>query len=141
MSPHDSLEAAIAWSVDQLPGEDRALLLRLWPFDSGFTWEAAAAVHPPGVDGAVLAKLASLVDRSVLTAEMSSGHVRYRLLETIRRHCRATDPDPAGTAAAHAEWARAFVAGRVPLLDGPRLGGAVHELAAELAKSPGRDRP
>ncbi|MEV5879766.1 BTAD domain-containing putative transcriptional regulator [Streptomyces sp. NPDC052101] len=88
VSPHDSLVAAIAWSVDRLPDTERALLLRLWPFDGGFSWQAAAAVCPADADGAVFAGLAALVDRSVLSADVSSAHVRYRLLETIRRHCR-----------------------------------------------------
>ncbi|WP_159046430.1 BTAD domain-containing putative transcriptional regulator [Streptomyces sp. MMG1121] len=133
LSPHDSLVAAIAWSVDQLSDEERMLLLRLWPFDGGFSWQAAAAVGPADADGAVFAGLAALVDRSVLTADVSSGQVRYRLLETIRRYCRDVDPDRDATLEAHAEWVRCFVAGQAPLLTGPRLGEAVHVLAGELA--------
>ncbi|SOB88818.1 BTAD domain-containing putative transcriptional regulator [Streptomyces sp. 1331.2] len=133
VSPHDSLVAAIAWSVDQLPATDRALLLRLWPFDGGFSWEAAESVRPVDADGAVFAGLAALVDRSVLTAEVSSGHVRYRLLETVRRYCREADTDRAATLRAHAGWVRSFVAEQASLLDGPRYTEAVQVLAGELA--------
>ncbi|MEU8695727.1 BTAD domain-containing putative transcriptional regulator [Streptomyces sp. NPDC048665] len=133
VSPHDSLSAAIAWSVDQLPDEERMLLVRLWPFDGGFSWQAAAAVGPADADGAVFAGLAALVDRSVLTADVSCGQVRYRLLETIRRYCRDIDPDRDATREAHAEWVRSFVAGQAPLLTGPRSGQATHALAGELA--------
>ncbi|OIJ90356.1 hypothetical protein BIV25_32065 [Streptomyces sp. MUSC 14] len=133
VSPHDSLATAIAWSVDQLPDGERALLLRLWPFDGGFSWQAAAAVRPAGADGAVFAGLAALVDRSVLTADVSSGQVRYRLLETVRRYCRAIDPDRAATLRAHAEWARSFAAEQASLLTGPRYREAVHALAGELS--------
>ncbi|WP_158917851.1 AfsR/SARP family transcriptional regulator [Streptomyces broussonetiae] len=133
VSPHHSLVAAIGWSIEQLPDRERALLLRLWPFDGGFCWQAAASVRPADTDQAVFAGLAALVDRSVLTADVSSGHVRYRLLETIRRHCRAIDPDRAATLRAHAEWVRSFVAEQALLFTGPRFSEAVHALAGELA--------
>ncbi|MEC3914437.1 AfsR/SARP family transcriptional regulator [Nocardia sp. CDC160] len=131
LSPHASLSAAIAWSVDQLDAADRRLLLRLWPFEDGFTWEAAAAVSPG--DTAVLAGLAGLVDRSVLVADTGSGFARYRMLETIRIYCRGIDPDPAATRAAHARWVRALAVEQAALLTGPRSGEAARTLSAELA--------
>ncbi|MFE3188211.1 BTAD domain-containing putative transcriptional regulator [Nocardia sp. NPDC059240] len=132
ISPHPSLAAAIGWSIDQLPEVDRSLLLRLWPFDGGFDWHAAEFVRDPGTGAAVFASLATLVDRSVLTADVSSGRARYRLLETIRRHCRELDPDPAGSLAAHANWVRGLIADQVALLAGPRLPEAMRTLALEL---------
>ncbi|MEC3953841.1 BTAD domain-containing putative transcriptional regulator [Nocardia sp. CDC153] len=131
LSPHASLSAAIAWSVDQLDAADRRLLLRLWPFEDGFTWEAAAAVSPG--DTAVLASLAGLVDRSVLVADTGSGFARYRMLETIRIYCRGIDPDPTATRAAHARWVRALAVEQAALLTGPRSGEAARTLSAELA--------
>jgi len=133
ISPHSSLDAAIGWSIDQLADVDRALLLRLWPFEDGFTWQAAGAVQRPGADIAVLAILASLVDRSVLTADVSSGTARYRMLETVRRYCRDADPDQAVTQQAHADWVRTLVADQASLFSGPRFGDAIRTLAAELA--------
>jgi len=131
LSPHVSLEAAIAWSVDQLDDADRRLLLRLWPFEDGFTWDAAAAVSPSGT--AVLAGLAGLVDRSVLTADTASGHARYRMLETIRIYCRGIDPEPDATREAHAQWVRTLAVEQAALLTGPRSGEATRTLIAELA--------
>ncbi|GAB2529685.1 BTAD domain-containing putative transcriptional regulator [Nocardia heshunensis] len=132
ISPHPSLQAAIGWSIDQLSEVDRSLLLRLWPFDGGFDWHAAEFVRDPGTGAAVFASLAALVDRSVLTADVSSGRARYRLLETIRRYCRELDPDPAGSRAAQADWARGLIADQVALLAGPRLPEAMRTLALEL---------
>ncbi|MEU4930746.1 BTAD domain-containing putative transcriptional regulator [Streptomyces yokosukanensis] len=133
VSPHDSLVAAIAWSVEQLPDAERAFLLRLWPFDGGFPWQAASAVRPAGADGAVFAGLAALVDRSVLTADVSGEPVRYRLLETVRRYCRDIDADRAGTLRAHAAWVRSFVVDQTSLFAGARFSEAVRTLAGELA--------
>ncbi|MGW4245184.1 AfsR/SARP family transcriptional regulator [Nocardia sp. NPDC004722] len=132
ISPHPSLTAAIGWSVEQLTDVDRSLLLRLWPFGGGFDWHAAEFVRDAGGGAAVFASLAALVDRSVLTADVSSGRARYRLLETIRRHCRELDPDPAASMAAHADWARGLIADQVALFAGPRLPEAMRTLALEL---------
>ncbi|WP_238847442.1 AfsR/SARP family transcriptional regulator [Nocardia arthritidis] len=130
LSPHDSLGAAIEWSIDLLDSADRALLLRLWPFEGGFTWQAVESVRTDR-GGAVLAGLAALVDRSVLTVDLGSG--RYRLLETIRRHCRDADPDPTASLAAHAVWVRELARGQAALLTGPRSSSAAALLAAEMA--------
>ncbi|WP_406232012.1 hypothetical protein [Nocardia sp. NBC_01009] len=65
---------------------DKALLLGLWPFEGGFTWQAAEAVAES--DAAALANLAALVDRSVVTVETSSGTARYRISETVRHYWR-----------------------------------------------------
>jgi predicted ATPase/DNA-binding SARP family transcriptional activator len=131
ISPHVSLDAAIRWSVDQLDEPDRALLLRLWPFEGGFSWQAAEAIQ--GTPGATLSMLAGLVGRSLITVDRSAHPIRYRMLETIRRHCRFADPDPAGTQAAHAGWVRQLVADNALLLFGARVGQAHQAIDAELA--------
>lgn len=131
ISPHASLNAAIGWSVDRLAPDDRAFLVRLWPFEGGFTWQAAMAVQPPEHrDRAVLAVLAALVDCSVISADVTTRPTRYRLLETVRRYCHDLDPDPADTEAAHAAWVRDLITGFVA--GGPflRVGGP---LDTELA--------
>jgi len=134
LTSHASLHAAIGWSVDQLRPPDRALLLRLWPFEGGFSWDAAEAVQPRDAGGhAVLAVLASLVNRSVITAETSARPARYRMLETIRRYCRDADPDLAATERAHAAWVADLVAEQTALLTGPHAGQGYRALATELA--------
>ncbi|HEX4359007.1 MAG TPA: BTAD domain-containing putative transcriptional regulator [Pseudonocardia sp.] len=133
LTAHATLHAAIEWSVDLLGAADRAMLLRLWPFEGGFSWQAAEAVQPPGAVGSpVLATLASLVDRSVVLADTDTAPARYRLLETVRSYCREADPDPAATQAAHAVWVRAFAAEQINLVVGPRAGAAFRALSAEL---------
>ncbi|MBF6127646.1 AfsR/SARP family transcriptional regulator [Nocardia brasiliensis] len=132
LSRHTGLEAAIGWSVDHLSPADRAMLLRLWPFEGGFTWQAAESVRPVETAAGVLATLAALLDRSVVTADLGPGGPRYRLLETMRRYCRDHDPDPAATREAHAAWVREFVAAQTAVLTGHGAGPAYRALAAEL---------
>ncbi|HEX4250806.1 MAG TPA: BTAD domain-containing putative transcriptional regulator, partial [Pseudonocardia sp.] len=133
LTAHATLHAAIEWSVDLLGEADRAMLLRLWPFEGGFSWQAAEAVQPPGAVGRpVLATLASLVDRSVVMADTDTAPARYRLLETVRSYCREADPEPAATQAAHAAWVRTFAAEQINLVVGPRAGTAFRALSGEL---------
>src|SRR5215510_5605222 len=85
---HQTLRAAIDWSVQLLPGPEQALLARLAVFAGGATLEAAETVC--GGDGigpdAVLELLAALVARSLVVAEEHGPESRYRLLETIRQY-------------------------------------------------------
>ncbi|WP_158647386.1 BTAD domain-containing putative transcriptional regulator [Actinoplanes sp. ATCC 53533] len=126
LAPHATLEAAVAWSVDLLPARDRALLLRLWPFEGGFTLAAAAAV------GSDLEALSSLVTRSVVAADTTVAPTRYRLLGIIRAYCREHDPDPGASRAAHAAWVRALVARAAPELRGERSAHAIRVLNREV---------
>ncbi|MFC0541535.1 AfsR/SARP family transcriptional regulator [Kutzneria chonburiensis] len=105
LTSHANLQAAIAWSVEQLSADDRALLTRLWPFEGGFSLEAAEAVGHSGT----IESLSTLVSRSVVTADTTVTPTRYRLLETIRAYCQEHDPEPAATLDAHARWCRALV--------------------------------
>ncbi|MBB6373918.1 putative ATPase/DNA-binding SARP family transcriptional activator [Pseudonocardia eucalypti] len=133
LSPHATLHSAIAWSVGLLTPADRALLLRLWPFEGGFEWPAADAVQPTGTIGQpVLATLASLVDRSVVQADLGATPTRYRLLFTVRGYCRQADPDPAASREAHARWVRRFVHEQIAHITGPKASSAYRALAAEL---------
>ncbi|AGZ45411.1 BTAD domain-containing putative transcriptional regulator [Actinoplanes friuliensis] len=126
LTPHATLEATVAWSVDLLSVADRALLLRLWPFEGGFTLEAAAAV------GSDLEALSALVTRSVVAADTTVAPTRYRLLEIIRAFCRERDPDPAASRAAHAAWVRALVDRSSKELRGERSARAIRVLNREL---------
>ena len=85
---HQTLRAAIDWSVQLLTAPEQALLGRLAVFAGGCTLEAAEAVCAgDGIDpGAVFGLLASLVARSLVVAEEHGIETRYRLLETIRQY-------------------------------------------------------
>ena len=77
-----TLRAAIDWSHDMLTDEARCLLRRLALFAGGLTLESACSVAGEDDEGATLAALDELVDKSLI--EIDDG--RYRLLETIRQY-------------------------------------------------------
>jgi predicted ATPase/DNA-binding SARP family transcriptional activator len=88
---HQTLRAAIGWSYDLLTPEEQTLFRRLSVFDGGFTLEAAGQVcaGQPLDRGAVVARLASLVDQSLVAADRHpGGGTRYRMLETLREYAR-----------------------------------------------------
>lgn len=133
LQPHATLAAAVAWSVDLLSGPDRAMLLRLWPFEAGFPIDAVEAVRPPVVNVALEA-LSALVTRSVVVADTSTTPCRYRLLETIRTYCRDRDPTPDATREAHARWVRDLAAWAEPeMARGEHAGHVIRVLRRELS--------
>lgn len=83
---HQTLRAAIDWSHDLLPVEERHLLAALSVFAGGFTSDAVAAVCDGGDLVRAQALIERLVDASLVVAETHGGATRYRLLETIREY-------------------------------------------------------
>jgi predicted ATPase len=85
---HKTLRAAIDWSYDLLPDQERALLHRLSVFRGGWTLNAAERVCiGRGIeDWEILDLLASLADKSLIVYEQQEGAGRYRLLEIIRQY-------------------------------------------------------
>ena len=81
---HQTLEATIAWSHDLLGSDERAVLRRLSVFAGSFSLEAAEEVGQGGTASSVLDILTSLVERSFVVREGTSGRARYRLHETMR---------------------------------------------------------
>ncbi|MDT7695974.1 MAG: hypothetical protein QOI75_5341 [Pseudonocardiales bacterium] len=130
LTPHATLRAAIAWSIDQLDAADRALLGRLWPFEGGFTLEAAEAVRT--TDSPTIDSLSTLVTRSVLIADTTTVPSRYRMLRTVRAYCRDHDSDPATTRKVHADWVRDLVERRVAEFTTARAGDAMRNLTLEM---------
>lgn len=124
LAPHQTLEAAVAWSIDLLPAADRAVVLRLWPYEGGFPLSALEDD---------LDALSALVTRSVVVADTSVTPTRYRLLEIVRAYCRQHDPDPAGSRSRHAAWVRELVERLARDLRGTRSGRAIRLLNRELA--------
>jgi predicted ATPase/DNA-binding SARP family transcriptional activator len=131
LTPHATLRAAIAWSIDQLAASDRALLGRLWPFEGGFTLEAAEAVRT--TDAPTIDSLSTLVTRSVLIADTTAVPTRYRMLRTLRAYCRDHDSDPATTRKVHAGWVRDLVDRRVAEFTTGRAGDAMRNLTHEMS--------
>jgi predicted ATPase/DNA-binding winged helix-turn-helix (wHTH) protein len=85
---HRSLAAALDWSYEFLPEQERIILRRLSIFAGVFTLESASAVAqgtgvtvPEVIDG-----VANLVAKSLLSADIGGAVVRYRLLDTTRSY-------------------------------------------------------
>jgi predicted ATPase/DNA-binding CsgD family transcriptional regulator len=85
-----TLQAAVDWSYELLTEPEQALLRRLSVF-SGWSLEMAEQVCADEAipAGQVLALLAALIDKSLVTLDSElSGDARYRLLDTIRQYAR-----------------------------------------------------
>jgi predicted ATPase/class 3 adenylate cyclase len=120
-----TLRAMVDWSYELLNPPERALFRRLAVFAGSFTLEAAEAI---GADGDfathdVLALLANLVDKSLITMDSDGG--RYRMLETVRQYAQERLAE-SGTAdearARHAAFYLAFAEKAQPELFGPQQG-------------------
>jgi predicted ATPase/DNA-binding CsgD family transcriptional regulator len=83
-----TLRAAIDWSYDLLPEEERVLLRRQSVFAGGFTLEAAEEVcSGEGIEKEmVLDLLSHLLNKSLVLMATRNGETRYRLLETVRQY-------------------------------------------------------
>lgn len=82
-----TLRGAIAWSYNLLEPEEQRLFRRLSVFVDGLSWEAAETLcmATGGLEGDILERLASLVDKSLLRQEeKAEGEVRFWMLQTLR---------------------------------------------------------
>lgn len=91
LAHHQTLEAAIRWSYDHLTPDQQLLFTRLGVFQGGWTLGAAEDVcgGQPFEPGEVVALLADLVDRSLVTLDDRGPKHRYNFLETVRAFARA----------------------------------------------------
>jgi predicted ATPase/DNA-binding winged helix-turn-helix (wHTH) protein len=104
LSRHQSLEAAISWSVSLLPERSRRLFDGLAVFSGGWSLEAEEAVVDADGKSDVVNELGTLVDRSLVTADTGRSRARYRLLESIRLYARKRlieSPDHSATRDRH----------------------------------------
>jgi predicted ATPase/class 3 adenylate cyclase len=81
-----TLEATVTWSYELLNDAERDVLRRLSVFSGSFDLEAAEAICGTSALAAfeVDDLIGSLVSKSLVIAERTSGYMRYRLLESIR---------------------------------------------------------
>lgn len=100
---HRTLSAMIAWSENLLEPHERGLLERFSVFHGPVIAQDVAGVVADLdlSDGAVIATLADLVERSMLVADTLRQPTRYRMLETVRAHTAAARP--ASSLRRHAE--------------------------------------
>jgi predicted ATPase/DNA-binding winged helix-turn-helix (wHTH) protein len=88
MPRHQTLRATLDWSYELLTDPERAVLRRLAIFPVAFTLQAASAVAADDEIAAsdVVDCVANLVTKSLVTVDVGSAMVRYRLLETTRAY-------------------------------------------------------
>jgi predicted ATPase/class 3 adenylate cyclase len=103
-----TMEALLDWSERLLTDAERACLHRLSVFGASFTVPAAAAAAGfDGVDHDDVPELVwSLVDKSLVVADLTANETRYRLLESIRDFAaqRLDDAPRAEASVRLADW-------------------------------------
>jgi predicted ATPase/DNA-binding XRE family transcriptional regulator len=84
-----TMRATIDWSYDLLSAAEQRLFERLSVFSGGCALSAAAAVSADD-DAAedIVSLLSSLVDKSLVSAELDEAGPRYRLPESFREYAR-----------------------------------------------------
>ena len=110
-----TLRALIGWSFELCSSSERLLWSRLSVFTDGFELDAAESVCTDQ-DVAVtdvLALLAGLVEKSIVTAEPRDGRMRYHLSETLREYGleQLSGEDARALHVRHRDWCRQLVTG------------------------------
>lgn len=87
---HQTLVATLDWSYDLLPDVEQTVLRRLSVFAGDFSLEAAAAVASDEsiTESDVVAAVANLAAKSLVSADITSRIARYRLLDTTSAYAR-----------------------------------------------------
>ncbi|VEG46665.1 putative ATPase [Mycolicibacterium flavescens] len=132
---HQTLRAAVQWSYDLLDDAEKDLLTRCSVFAGGFDLDGAAAVAHTRDKFAILDLLESLVRKSLLVADQTSGRTRFSMLETIRQFAEEQLVSSGGADDARCAHARYFAGRRRDLIaiwDGPRQREAHDWLNTEL---------
>ncbi len=96
---HQTLTATIDWSYNLLSDDERTALRRLSIFPGAFSLKSACVIAGAERDLArTIDDLANLVDKSLVTAELSGNRVSYRLLDTTRAYAlrKLAESDEAG---------------------------------------------
>jgi predicted ATPase/DNA-binding winged helix-turn-helix (wHTH) protein len=88
---HQTLQALIDWSYRLLAPGERLFMQRFAVFAGSAALDGVKAVIADGdiTPGEILDLLASLVEKSLIVADLSGGEPRYRMLESIRIFMRA----------------------------------------------------
>jgi predicted ATPase len=85
---HQTLATVFDWSYNLLRENERTLFRRLSVFAGGWTLESAIAIaNGDGVaNDEVFGLLSSLVDKSLVVAELGANEARYKYLQTTRQY-------------------------------------------------------
>src|SRR6185312_1430153 len=135
---HQTLRQAVSWSYDLLEEPEKALLERCSVFAGGFDVPSACAVAGFEVadEFTILDLLDTLVRKSLLIADRSTGKTRFSMLETIRQFAEeklVEHGEAAEASSAHAQYFAGRATDILTLWDSPRQREAYSWFAAELA--------
>ncbi|USU13786.1 winged helix-turn-helix domain-containing protein [Sphingomonadaceae bacterium OTU29THOMA1] len=83
-----TLRAMLDWSYDALPAQERELLMELAAFSGTFSLRAGLGIADPETAEDAADRLADLVVKSLVVANVTAGDVSYRLLDTTREYAR-----------------------------------------------------
>jgi predicted ATPase/DNA-binding SARP family transcriptional activator len=131
---HRTLREAMDWSYELLEHAERSLLARLSVFAGGFTLDASAEVCLDGNDDLALELVDRVVRASLIVAEVRSGRMRYRLLDTVRQYAAERLAEAGEMEAVHhrhADWCLALAERIEPELTGDGQTEAFATLEAE----------
>lgn len=126
---HRTLEGTVAWSYELLGIDEQELFQLLTVFNGGFDLEAALEVAGSGS----LNGVASLVDKSLLSATTTAGSTRYRMLETVAAFGHQKLGQAFAPARdAHLQWATGLSKSAAAELEGPNQTEWLGRIAGEL---------
>jgi predicted ATPase len=109
---HQTLAATLDWSYDLLPGVEQTVLRRLSVLGGEFSLEAAAVAADESItESDVVAAVANLAAKSLVSADVAGRVARYRLLDTTAAYARRKLNEAGDFEAAalrHADYFRAL---------------------------------
>ena len=122
-SRHRTVQGLLDWSYRLLTSQEQAALRRLSVFATNFSQTTASpAVTDDNLDeGEVPVLLWSLVDCSLVGADLSGTETRYRLLETVRSYARRHLDEQGETETVAVQLSRWFLDRLGPWLPADRL--------------------
>jgi predicted ATPase/class 3 adenylate cyclase len=107
-----TMRALVDWSYELLPEEERTLFREISVFAGGFALDTVSDIYAAAVGDSfdAVARLTSLVDKSLVVAESRGTGDRYRLLEPIREYARERLEESGTSQEMLGRHARAFAA-------------------------------